>query len=319
MAAKDTMARPASTDNLRRALTDAFGDIQGELTRAKSLVAEASSNLIESFQGMKGQIQAQQASLDQAAEHLLSRTREAGAEDGRSFSDAMGLLVQRFVDELVRVSLDSMKLVERFDMLASHVDGIVSRVNGIDRLARQTRFVALNANIEARRVGKAGLTFMVVAEEVKHLADSSARMNDQIREVVSGARVSMDEARGTINQLASHDMSVALESKNRMTEAMKAFEDINATATETLKNVSMHVSKAITSLQFEDLITQLLTATTHKVEVLGVICLEILARLDAGHPLDPETISMSEAHLRELGAKVAVKQQTLNHGEAELF
>lgn len=313
------MVGPSDTESLRDALEDALASIRGELDRAKSLVTEASANLIESFQGMKTQIEVQRSSLEEASFHLLSRTREASGTQGRSFSEAMGLLVQRFVDELVRVSLDSMKLVERFDTLSDHVDGIVTRVDGIDRLARQTRFVALNANIEARRVGKAGLTFMVVADEVKHLAESSTRLNDQIRQVVTGARVSMEEARSTINELASHDMNVALESRSRMTEAMKTFEAINITANETLTKASHHVNQAITSLQLDDLINQLLGATSAKVDALGALCHELLTRLDEGRPLDEETVAASEARLRKIGAKTAVQQQSMVQGDIELF
>ena len=64
----------------------------------------------------------------------------------------------------------------------------------VTRIASQTHLLALNAAIEAQRVGEAGLAFVVVALEVRQLADLSGStgrrmglMADQIRDAISGA------------------------------------------------------------------------------------------------------------------------------------
>ena len=62
--------------------------------------------------------------------------------------------------------------------------------DAIGTIARQTNMLALNASIEAARVGDAGRGFAVVAQEVKGLASQSAGRNQDIQETL----VQMGEA-----------------------------------------------------------------------------------------------------------------------------
>lgn len=79
-------------------------------------------------------------------------------------------------------SEDSLVTIRQLDRNANEISEIVKLVGNI---ATQTNLLALNASIEAARAGEHGAGFAVVAEEVRILADESARAVKGISKLVS--------------------------------------------------------------------------------------------------------------------------------------
>src|SRR5690606_18942739 len=61
---------------------------------------------------------------------------------------------------------------------------IENLVDGIANIAKQTKMVAINAAIEAARVGEYGRGFEIVAREVGELSDQSSKATTQVREAI---------------------------------------------------------------------------------------------------------------------------------------
>ena len=68
------------------------------------------------------------------------------------------------------------------------VKKVISSTNTLKGIQKRQKIVAINASIEAARVGQAGRGFAVVAEEVKKLSDASSEANDKIERVVNQIR-----------------------------------------------------------------------------------------------------------------------------------
>jgi methyl-accepting chemotaxis protein len=71
--------------------------------------------------------------------------------------------------------------LETVHSLRSAADQILTAVELINQVAKQTRLLALNATIEAARAGEAGRGFSVVAGEVKNLADETSGSSSEIQ------------------------------------------------------------------------------------------------------------------------------------------
>lgn len=132
---------------------------------------------------------------------------------------------------LVEENNNSLQSVQKLEMNANQVEKIIKLVGDI---ASQTNLLALNASIEAARAGEHGAGFAVVAEEVRHLADESAKAVESITELVKGIQL---EVKNVVKQMKTQVVNVEKESQ-KGEEANKAFHHMNATIKEMAERVA---------------------------------------------------------------------------------
>lgn len=162
--------------------------------------------------------------IEGAADTLTERSRRA-AELGERIR---GLASSRRNDvaEASRVLLDLREAVDRTATRVAELEAasgqITEFVESIRGIAQQTNLLALNAAIEAARAGDHGRGFAVVAEEVRTLADRSAREAEAISSSVAEVREKIAEVVESMGEGARR--VVGVEEVSRSAES--AFEDI---------------------------------------------------------------------------------------------
>ncbi|MFZ2267854.1 MAG: hypothetical protein WAV95_09780 [Azonexus sp.] len=176
---------------------------------------------------------------------------------------------------------------------------------------------------------------------VHDLSGRTNHFNQQIRTSLDGMQVTIGSAEQTINQMTAPDMTFALTSRRDVEPAMqssKAGKDHAGDAVGELNRMAVQleaaVNKAVLSLQFEDVVTQLLGHVGRRLDVLDEVVddeqrlAEVLR--DSG---DPEatlrTLDALRAHVEQLAQKLVtlkkgvdnnpVSQTGYASGDVELF
>ena len=297
------------------AVEAATAQTKADLERARTMVRDATARLSDSFESLKLAAEAQRTALRSVTDVLYDRD-----SNSRSFATSTEALMRQFVDEIVRVSRDSVRIIDQLADLSTQVGAIAGSADAIDGLARETRFIAFNARIETHRAGEAGRTFKVVADEVKRLANASSTLSSQIRHSVSECNRQLSVVHKTSTGLASHDLSHALDSHRGLSTSIGKLDTVNRDLEQMLETVANSAADAVRALQFEDMVTQILNATIERVERMGSLCSRAIKVMEQGSNGD-RALPLAEVvkSMTELSERLAVQQSSVEQGSIELF
>jgi methyl-accepting chemotaxis protein len=95
---------------------------------------------------------------------------------------------------------NSRKTIEDINNLHDKVVAVNEIINIINDIAAQTNLLSLNASIEAARAGESGKGFSIVADEIRKLADKTAKSTVEIQELADTISTNTDTVSKSIEQ-----------------------------------------------------------------------------------------------------------------------
>ena len=215
----------------------------------------------EARSSVSSRIATEAAGLDASSSELASgANRQASSIEETSASlEEMAGMTMRNADSAARArdlaasargaadsgAADMEQMTRAMEDIRTSAKGISAIIKTIDEIAFQTNILALNAAVEAARAGEAGMGFAVVAEEVRSLAQRSAkaaretaeRIEDSIAKSQRGVDLSAKVAAGLadvvtkareVDALVNNIAATAQEQSSGINELKRAVLEINA-------------------------------------------------------------------------------------------
>ncbi len=155
------------------------------MTLSVTNIGAGTREISNSASDLSRRTEQQAASLEETAAALNQLTAQvnSSADNARLAASTVSLASRDAEEsgEIVQKAISSMKGIEQGSTEVSRIIGV------IDDIAFQTNLLALNAGVEAARAGESGKGFAVVAQEVRELAQRSARAAKEIKTLINAS------------------------------------------------------------------------------------------------------------------------------------
>jgi methyl-accepting chemotaxis protein len=196
-----------------------------------------------------------QAGVVSTAASRVSEDLEAVAASIEEMSASMGEIA-RNSEEASRVANRAASLAERTDLTVAKLGESSAQVSSviqfITAVASQTNLLSLNASVEAARAGEAGKGFSIVAQEVKLLAQQTAKATEEISACIEGIQGDIQSAVEAIREIGEvvHRIdglqsSIAVAVRQQNSAATEISRNIG-TATQASREISTRIESVTT-------------------------------------------------------------------------
>ena len=181
----------------------AMADLAAEIEQSVRTAVAAASSAADAIRG-EAEVLATNAETASTQSAEVATSSEAANGSVETVAHAAERLVAS-ISEINRQVSESSRVAEEAVIEAGRTDETVKGltqasakigevVGLINDIASQTNLLALNATIEAARAGDAGKGFAVVANEVKSLANQTAKATEEIASEINAMKGATDQA-----------------------------------------------------------------------------------------------------------------------------
>ena len=196
-------------------------------------ISTFSEQIASGIQEQSSQVKEIASAIEQMTSSIFQTAKNANQmnENSKRASDVAkkgGDIIKETIKGINKISEVVNKAVEIIQELGRNNKQIGDIIQAIDEIADQTNLLALNAAIEAARAGEQGRGFAVVADEVRKLAERSAKATKEIAQIIN--KIQNDTANAVLS--VTEGAKAVDEGKKSASKAGEALVEIINTSNE---------------------------------------------------------------------------------------
>lgn len=240
---KDTVANISQASNTMASHSEELMQSSNEV---KSVSEQVAGTMQELASGSESQAN-HAVDISTSMENFIEKVEEASRN---------GDLIQTSSNEVIQMTEKGYNLMNRSEDQMGHIHSIVKDsvqkvkeldihsqniskfVSIIEDIASQTNLLALNASIEAARAGEQGRGFVVVAEEIRKLAEQSAASVTEIVDLVENIQKESE----TVTESLTSGYEEVQEGTARIQQTSETFDEIKNLMNQMIHHVEKNFS-----------------------------------------------------------------------------
>ena len=262
-----------SMRGLRDQMTEtllSIGDAANQVSAGSEELATASQSLAEGATD-----QANAVAELHAAISGITTTMETSAENAEETYDK----AQKYGDEAdtSRQQMDTMMAaMERINESSTKIGDIISEIESI---ADQTNLLSLNATIEAARAGESGRGFAVVANQIRELADQSAKAAVDTRDLIEASIREVSKGNSVANEAASSIESV-VDGIKEIADFSRNLKDIMEEQAEAMRQAEIGVNQISSVVQSNAATAEEASATSEELSAQATMLDQLVSQFE---------------------------------------
>jgi methyl-accepting chemotaxis protein len=259
-------------------------------------IAAASTEVRDASQDFAKRTEQQAAALEEAAAAIEEVTRTVS--DSNKRAEEAGRLVDGTKRGAEQSGLVVRDAIAAMDQIAQSSREITNIIGVIDEIAFQTNLLALNAGVEAARAGEAGKGFAVVAQEVRELAQRSAKAAKEIKTLIT---TSSEQVAGGVDLVGRTGQSLKdiLLQVGSIHENIAAIVDASREQSGSLREINQAVNQIDQATQKNAAMIEETTAASHSLANEADSLRQLLTRFEIGDRASGSRRQPAQAHLQE--------------------
>lgn len=239
-----------------------------QVTAGSENLAQSAQDLAEGATEQAGAVEQLQATMSTITEQVADTVNNLNdtsskAESYAKSADSSKTDMRELMDAMQRISETSKK-----------IENIIS---DIESIASQTNLLSLNAAIEAARAGEAGKGFAVVAEQIRMLADESAKSAVDTRTLIEGALNEIEEG-NQVAQKAADSMETVVQGINDISDTSKMLSENSNQQIATLREAEKGIEQISEVVQSNSAASEECSATSEELSAQAEAMNELTAQ-----------------------------------------